>query len=109
MSFIIRWLIQAIAISIGSYLVPGVSVDNFLTALLVAVVLALLNVLVKPLLLLLTLPITILTLGLFTFVINILILMFAASLVPGFTIDGFIPAVLFGLVLAVINALINRR
>lgn len=107
MSLILSWVIQALTILAAAYIVPGVTVTSFMTALLIAVVLAVLNILVKPILLLLTLPINILTLGLFTLVINVLILMLAAALVTGFQIDGFIPALLFGLALAVLNAILG--
>ncbi|MGE5426094.1 MAG: phage holin family protein [Bacillota bacterium] len=103
MKLFIQWLVSAIAILIAAYLIPGVVISGFWAALVVAVVLGLLNLLIKPLLLLLTLPINILTLGLFTFVINALIVMLASGLVPGFRVGGFLNALLFSLVLALIQ------
>jgi putative membrane protein len=93
------------SILIASYLIPGVKVAGVWSALILALVLGLLNILIKPLLVLLTLPINILTLGLFTLVINALIIMLASSIVKGFTVGGFINALLFSIVLTIIQAL----
>ena len=100
-------LITAIAAIIASNLIPGVSIDNSITAILLAVVLALLNNFVKPLLVILTIPITILTLGLFLIVINVLIIMWASDIVPGFKVDGWWHAFLFSLLLSITTALIE--
>lgn len=102
MSFIISLLITAVAVLISAYIVPGVSVDSFGTSILVALVLAVLNAVIKPILLFLTLPINILTLGLFSLVISVLILLIAANLVTGFQIDGFFSALLFGFILSLV-------
>jgi putative membrane protein len=99
-------LINSIVIFIGSYIVKGVSLKNYWTALGVAVVLAILNLLIRPFIVLLTLPLNILTLGLFTLVINAWILMLADKLIDGFEMDGFGWAVLFGLVITVLNGLL---
>ncbi len=99
-------IINSIVIFVGSYLVKGVSIKNYWTALGVAVVLAILNLLIRPFIVLLTLPINILTLGLFTLVINAWILMLTDKLIDGFSIDGFGWAVLFGLVISVLNTLL---
>ena len=80
---------------------------SFTTAILVALVLGLLNTLVKPLLLILTLPITILTLGLFTVVIDIFVVLLASSIVPGFEVDGFINALLFSFVSAILSSILD--
>ena len=103
MKLLIRLLINALAILLVAYLVPGVAVTGFYTALIVAVVLGLLNLVIKPLILLLTLPITILTLGLFTFVINALLFWFVGTVVKGFSVDGFVPAFLGALILTVVG------
>lgn len=108
MNLFIQWLVSAIAILIAAYILPGVGLSGFWAALIVAVVLGVLNLLIKPLLILLTLPINILTLGLFTLVINALIIMLASGIVPGFQVGGFLNAFLFSLVLALINFLFNR-
>ena len=104
MNILINWLISALAVLASAYLLPGVAVSNFVTALIAALVLGILNAFIKPLLLLLTLPINILTLGLFTLVINAGLIMLAANMVDGFTVDGFWWAVIFALVLSVVNS-----
>ncbi len=103
MKLLIRLLINALAILLIAYLVPGVAVSGFYTALIVAVVLGLLNLVIKPLILLLTLPITIITLGLFTFVINALLFWFVGTVVKGFSVEGFIPAFIGALILTVVG------
>jgi putative membrane protein len=103
MSFLVHWLIYAVAIVITAYLLPGVRLSGFFAALVTALVLGLVNTFIRPLLLLLTLPLNILTLGLLTFVINALLILLTSSLVPGFTVTGFWWALLFSLVLSVIN------
>lgn len=98
----LHWLIAAIAIGIASHLIPGVSV-NPESALIAAIVLGALNLFIRPILFVLTLPITILTLGLFSFVINAGLVLLASYLVPGFQVAGFWAALLFAFVLSVIN------
>lgn len=99
-------LLNSIVIFVGSYLVRGVQLKNYWTALGVAIVLAILNLLIRPFIVLLTLPINILTLGLFTLVINAWILMIADKMIDGFSLDGFGWAVLFGLIISVLNSLL---
>ena len=101
-----HWLISAIAIGIAAYIVPG-SYVTLPGALIAAIVLGVLNMLVKPILFLLTLPITILTLGLFSLVINALLVMLASAIVPGFTVVGFWSALLFAIVLMLVNWLFH--
>jgi putative membrane protein len=103
MSFLAHWLIYAIAIVITAYLLPGVRLSGFFAALVTALVLGLINTFIKPLLLLLTLPLNILTLGLLTFVINALLILLTSALVPGFVVTGFWWALGFSLVLSIIN------
>jgi len=101
MNFIIRLLITA-AIAYGlSMILSGVHIADFKTALIFALVLALLNMIVKPLLILLTLPITIITLGLFLFVINALIIIIADKFIDGIKVDGFFWALIFSLILSI--------
>ncbi len=97
-----HWLLSVIAIVIAAYIVPGVSI-TFAGALIAAVVLGALNLFIRPILLVLTLPITLVTLGLFSLVINALLVMLASMLVPGFVVAGFWTALLFALALAIIN------
>ena len=103
MGFLLSWLISAVAIVITAYLLPGVRLSGFLAALITAVVLGLVNAVIKPVLILLTLPLNILTLGLFTLVINALLIMLTSAIVPGFSVSSFWQALLFSLVLAVVN------
>lgn len=103
MRLLIQWLINALAVGITAYLLPGVRISGFFAALVTALLLGLVNVFLRPLLLLLTLPLNILTLGLFTLVVNALLVLLVAAIVPGFSVRGFWWALLFGLVLAVVN------
>lgn len=103
MKIIIHWILSAAAIGIAAYLLPGVTV-TLAGALVLAVVLGVINTFIKPVILLLTLPLTILTLGLFSLVINALLIMLAAMFVPGFMVAGFWWALLFALVLSLVNA-----
>ncbi|MFW5761805.1 MAG: phage holin family protein [Cyclobacteriaceae bacterium] len=102
MKFIIKLIFAAIAVIIASYLLPGVDVNSFLTAIILAAVLALLNATLKPLLVILTIPITVLTLGLFLLVINALIILFADWLIPGFDVANFWWALAFSLILSIL-------
>ena len=97
-----HWVVATAAILIAAYIVPGVSVTP-VGALIAAIVLGALNLFVRPILLVLTLPITVVTLGLFSFVINALLVMLASVIVPGFFVSDFWAALLFALALAVIN------
>ena len=103
-SFLIQLLVSGLAVLLASYLLPGVHVATFGTAIGVAVTLGLLNLFVKPLLVLLTLPVTVLTLGLFLLVINVFIVYLADALFVGFEVEGFWWALAFSLVLSVINS-----
>lgn len=102
MKLFLHWLIATLSIIIAAYLVPGVSV-TLVGALIAAVVLGALNTLIRPILLVLTLPINVLTLGLFSFVINAVLIWLAAMIVPGFTVAGFGTALLYAIALAIIN------
>ncbi|SKC13778.1 phage holin family protein [Dyadobacter psychrophilus] len=107
MRLIIRLLISTLAILIAANLIPGVVVASTTTAIIVAIVLGILNTFLKPVLQILALPITIMTLGLFYFVVNVFIIYIATYLVSGFSIDGFIPALLFGLVVSIISGILG--
>jgi len=106
MNFLIRILITALVAYGLTHLLSGIHIDKFTTALLLAVVLAILNAIVKPILIILTLPITILTLGLFLFVINALIIMMGSRLVEGFRVDGFWWALLFSILLSLVSSML---
>ncbi|MCC2631304.1 MAG: Membrane protein of unknown function [Patescibacteria group bacterium] len=104
---IIRWFLNALALLVVANIVPGFQVDSLGWALVAALVLGIANVTIKPILVILSLPITILTLGLFTFVINALVLLGVAGILEGFSIDGFGAALLATLVLTIISWGIN--
>jgi putative membrane protein len=108
MKTIIQLILSAIAVGITAYLLPGVTVDGFITALIVAVVLAVVNTFVRPIILVLTLPITILTLGLFSLVITALMVILTDYVVPGFEVAGFWSALFFGVVLALISMVFGK-
>ena len=107
MNFLTRLVTSSLAVLVVTYLLPGVSVDNAVTAIVVAAVLSLLNMLLKPVLILLTFPITVVTLGIFLLVINALLIMLAASLVPGFNVDGFWWALVFSIILSIVTGIFN--
>lgn len=107
MNLIIRFLLNGLAVVLTAYLLPHVDIDSYGTALIVALILSIVNVIVKPMLVLLTIPITILTLGLFLLVINAAIILFVDYLVPGFYVDGFWWALLFSLILSLFNSLFD--
>ena len=107
MKLIIRLLINAVAVIILANVLNGVQVDNYVTAIIVAVVLSILNVLVKPLLIILTLPITIVTLGLFLLVINALIIQLASWFIDGFEVDNFWIALLFSILLSILQSILR--
>lgn len=107
MYLLLRWLLSALALILVAYLVPGITVVSFYTALIASLILGLVNALVRPLLILLTLPVNILTLGLFTLVINALMFMLASSIVKGFNVAGFWPAFWGALAMWIISWLLN--
>jgi len=107
MKLIARILITALALILVSKLIPGVAVDGLYPALIAALILGGLNVLVKPIIVILTLPISILTLGLFIFVINGILFWFAASFIEGFQVDSFFTAIVGALLVSVISTVGN--
>ncbi|MGB0404204.1 MAG: phage holin family protein [Salibacteraceae bacterium] len=107
MKFVLKVLASTFAVIVTAYLLPGVEVQDFMTAVLVALVMAFLNSVIKPMLIVLTIPVTILTLGFFLLVINALLIELAAYAVNGFAVDGFWWAVLFSLILSVFNSMFN--
>lgn len=106
MNLLIRWLLNALALFIVSRIVPGIVVSDFAAALIAVIVMAFVNTLIKPLLILLTLPVTIVTLGLFTFVINALMLMLVAHFTPGFDVNGFGAALIGSILLTLVSTLL---
>lgn len=107
MTLLLVWLLNAVALLVVAYLLPGITVASFGSALIAALVLGLLNMLVKPVLVLLTLPITIVTLGLFLIVLNALLFWFAGSVLKGFHVNGFWWAVIGALLYSLISGLLS--
>jgi len=106
MNFLVRLLLSAVAVIVTAYLLPGIQVDNFLSAFILAAVLAVLNITLRPLMIIITIPLTFLTLGLFLLVINALVILAAEAFTPGFYVDGFWWALLFSLILSILNSLL---
>jgi putative membrane protein len=105
MNFLIKLLLSALAVMLVGYLLPGITVENFWVALIVAALLALLNVTLKPILVVLTIPVTILTLGLFLLVINALMILLADALISGFMVSNFWWALAFSLILSIVTSI----
>ncbi|MDO6761004.1 phage holin family protein [Tamlana sp. 2_MG-2023] len=107
MKLFLNLLLTALGVVVLANILPGVQVDTYMTALIVAVILAVLNIFVKPLLVVFTLPITVLTLGLFLLVINAFIILIASNLITGFEVDGFWTAILFSVLLAILESILH--
>ena len=107
MVLVVRCILFALAIVFVAWLVPGIDVENFQSAMLVTVIIALINIFIRPLIVFITLPINILTLGIFTLVIIALLLMLAGYLAPGVDVEGFLSAFIGSVVLAVLGLIIN--
>ena len=107
MKILARWLLLAAALLLVAHLYPGVVVESFGSAMIAALVLGLLNTLLRPILVLLTLPVTLLTLGLFLFVINALMFYFAAALLSGFHVTGFLAALIGSLIYSLCGIVID--
>ena len=104
---LIRWMILTVAIMFASYMIAGIQVKNFFSAFFAAAILGILNAFFRPILILLTLPINILTLGLFTFIINALLLKMASGVISGFEIYGFWSAVFGSLIISVVSWILS--
>lgn len=107
MGLLISLLLNTLALIITAYIVPGFKVDTFTSALLAAIVLGVINTFIKPVLLLLTLPLTIITLGLFIFIVNAIVLRITTLFVPGFMVDGWMPAILGAIVLSIASTILS--
>jgi len=107
LGMLIRWALSALALILTSKIVPGITVDNFTALLIAAVVLGLVNAVVRPILVFFTLPITVVTLGLFLLVVNAITFGLAAWLVPGFSVNGFSPAMFGSIVMAILSFLFS--
>ncbi len=108
MKLITRIALTALALLVVAYIIPGVVIDGLYPAIIAAVILGILNAIVRPILIILTLPITILTLGLFIFIINASLFYFTASFIDGFSVSSFIPALLGSILVSIISAIGNN-
>lgn len=108
LNLLLNWFIAALTVLVAGYILPGIQIDGLGVAFVLVIVLGLINAILKPILILLTLPVNILTLGLFTLVINGLLVLLAAKIVPGFHVRGFWWAVLFSIVLSLVNGFVGR-
>ena len=107
-NMLLRWGLYALLIVFVSWIVPGIEVDNFISALFVCIILALVNTFIKPLIQIIALPVTILTLGLFSLVINALMLMLAGWIAPGFEVEGFLSALIGSILLSLFALGVSR-
>lgn len=107
MKFFLRWLLAAVALLAIANLVPGIELTGWYAAIITVAILGLVNAIIRPVIVLFTLPINILTLGLFSFVINALLIWFVSTIVEGFSIAGFIPALIGAILLSVFTAVIS--
>lgn len=107
-NILVRWLILAVVIIFIAWLIPGISVDNFVTAMLACVVIGLINAFIRPILEFISMPVNFLTLGLFSFVVNALLLWLAGYVTPGFHVDGFLSALLGSIVLSLLTPVVDN-
>ena len=107
MQIIISLILNALALMVTAYIVPGFNVTSFTSAILAAIVLGVVNTFIKPILALITLPLTIITLGLFSFILNAVMIFIASSVVEGFKVDGWIPAILGAIVLSITSTALS--
>jgi putative membrane protein len=108
MHILLNWLVTTAAILISAYLLPGVAVRSLTAAVITALVLGLINAIVRPILIVLTLPLTIVTLGLFIFVLNALLVLLTSAIVPGFEVRSFGWALLFSLLFSIVSFVLHR-
>lgn len=108
MKLLTKWLVSAVAIAITAYLLPGVTVSGLVPVLVLAIVLGIINAFIKPILSIITFPLSVVTLGIFSLILNTLLIMLADAVVPGFDIAGFWWALLFGIVLALVSAVLRK-
>lgn len=105
---IIRWILLALTLLFVAWLLPGVHLSGFSAALWAALVIGIINVFIRPILMVITIPINLLTLGLFTFILNALLLMLTAHIVQGFTVDSFLWALAGSILISIVSVFINR-
>ncbi len=108
MRFIIHWILYAVAIALIAYFLPGVTITGgVITVIMLSVVLGIINTVIRPVLHFLTMPISVLTLGLFSLVVNGVLVMVASALVPGFVVQNLLWAIAFALILSIVNGILN--
>lgn len=107
-NLLLKWIAFALIIMFTAWVIPGISVENFVSAMIVAVVIGIINAVLKPLLQLVTLPINILTLGIFGLILNALLLMFAGYVAPGFEVHGFLSALFGSILISFLSIGVNR-
>ncbi|SHO60298.1 phage holin family protein [Algoriphagus zhangzhouensis] len=108
-SFLVKIVLGGISVLIAEFFLSGIHIDSWITGFLLAAILILINLTIKPLMIVLTLPLTLITFGLFLLVINALVIMLADKIIPGFQVDGFWWALLFAIVLSIINSLFGNN
>ena len=108
MILLLRWILFALAISFVAWIIPGIEVEGFMSALLVCIIMALINTFISPLVHFITLPINILTLGIFGLIINALLFMLAGFLAPGFQVEGFWSALFGSIILSILSPVIYK-
>ena len=109
MKFFLTWLLTSVSLFLTAYIVPGIEITGFTAAAVAAVILGLVNAIIKPILVLFTLPLTIITLGLFLLVVNAISLGIVGYFTPGFSIDGFLPAIIGSIVLSIVSGFLNGQ
>jgi len=108
MNWLVKVLLSAVAVLISAYIIPGINVDSYFTAVVVSLVLSIINLVFRPLFILLTLPITIVTFGLFLIAINAFMIMLASSFVDGFNVSGFLSALIFSFILSFLQTIFGK-
>ncbi|MBI2024464.1 phage holin family protein [Candidatus Giovannonibacteria bacterium] len=108
MEILLRLVLNTLVVLAVAYILPGVVVDGYMAAFVAALAIGVINAVIKPILFVLTLPITIITLGIFTLVLNALLLLLASAIVPGFEIAGFWTAIIFGIIFSIVNMAFHR-
>ena len=108
-NMILRWALYALTIIFVAWLIPGISVENFLSAMLVCLIIGLINIFIRPLIEFISLPVTFLTFGLFAFVINAGLLWLAGYITPGFEVNGFLSALIGSIVLSILTTIVDKN
>lgn len=108
MAIVVRLLILAIAVFVASYIIPGVEIDSVTSLIVVSIVLGFINAFIKPILVFLTFPLTVLTLGIFLLLLNGILILLVGSIVPGFHVATFFSAILFSIVVSLVSSLLSK-